>query len=120
MTDCDFDKVAVAVKLLDYGNLTFERGTSGITVFKTMYDMRVRIKILKDKGSIRISADDIFHSWVYKNRSISLKQADYYQISETDTQRLGIAFTYTFGKDTFTRKSKHRDNALDEEKSRLQ
>lgn len=79
----------------------------------------IQKKILKDKGSIRISADDIFHSWVYKNRSISLKQADYRQISETDTQRVGIAFTYAFGKDTFTRKSRHKDNALDEERSRL-
>jgi hypothetical protein len=80
----------------------------------------IQKKILKDKGSIRVSMDDIFHSWVYKNHSVSLKNADYSQISFTDTQRVGIAFTYAFGKDTFTGKSRHRDNALDDEKSRLQ
>lgn len=80
----------------------------------------IQKKILKNKGSVRIYMDDIFHSWVYNNRSVSLKNADYSQISTSDTQRLGIAFTYAFGKDTFTRKSRHRDNALDEEKSRLQ
>ncbi|SFF01363.1 Outer membrane receptor proteins, mostly Fe transport [Chitinophaga sp. CF118] len=79
----------------------------------------VQKKILKGKGSIRISVDDIFHSWVYHNRSMSLKQTQYYQISESDTQRVGLSFSYSFGKDTFTRKSKHRDNALDEEKSRM-
>jgi hypothetical protein len=83
-------------------------------------NMGIQKKILKDKGSIRVSMDDIFHSWVYRNHSVSLKNADYYQIATTDTQRVGIAFTYAFGKDTFTRKSRHRDNALDDEKNRLQ
>ena len=82
-------------------------------------NMGIQKKILKDKGSIRVSMDDIFHSWVYKNHSVSLKNADYYQIATTDTQRVGIAFTYAFGKETFTRKSRHRDNALDDEKNRL-
>jgi hypothetical protein len=79
----------------------------------------VQKKIWKDKGSVRLAFEDIFHSWVYKNRSVALKQADFRQTSETDTQRVGVSFTYRFGKDTFKRKSKHRDNALDEEKGRI-
>jgi len=76
-------------------------------------------KVLKGKGSVRFNAEDIFHSWVYHNRSVALKNTQYFQITETDTQRFGLAFTYSFGKDTFKRKSKHNDNALDEEKNRM-
>jgi hypothetical protein len=64
--------------------------------------------------------EDIFHSWKYENRSIGLKQAYYYQTSESDTRRFGLAFTYSFGNEIFARKSKHRDNSLDEEKGRMQ
>jgi len=76
-------------------------------------------KIFHDKGSIRLSMDDIFHSWKYENRSVALKQAYYYQTSVSDTQRIGLAFTYNFGNELFKRKSRHRDNALDEEKQRM-
>jgi len=50
MTDCSFDKGAVALKLIDRGSIAFDRGTQGMTLFKTKYEYRVRIKILKDKG----------------------------------------------------------------------
>lgn len=50
MTDCPFDKGAEAVKLIDYGKMYFDRGTAGVTLFKTVYEYRIRIKILKDKG----------------------------------------------------------------------
>ncbi len=50
MTDCSFDKGADAVKLIDWGNLYYDRGTAGISLFKTIYEKRVRIKVLKEKG----------------------------------------------------------------------
>ena len=50
MKDCDFDPGAVAVRLLDVGDMFYDRGTAGITFLKTIYNKRVRIKILKDKG----------------------------------------------------------------------
>ena len=76
-------------------------------------------KIMKDKGTIRLSMDDMFHSWIYHNKSVSLKQAQYFQISESDTQRVGFAFTYRFGKEDSSRKRRHNDNASDEEKGRV-
>ncbi|MBE7170059.1 MAG: outer membrane beta-barrel protein [Williamsia sp.] len=76
-------------------------------------------KILKDRGSLRLSVDDLFHSWVYHNRSVSVKQAQYFQVSESDTQRAGIAFTYRFGRDDNAKKRRHTDNAADEEKGRV-
>ena len=97
----------------DYNGQTF---TSG------MYRVNAGIqkKIWKDKGSIRLNVDDIFHSWVYQNGSVGLANAQYFQTIRNDTQRVGLGFAYRFGSDTFARKSKHKDNALDEEKGRMQ
>ncbi|MEO5684652.1 MAG: TonB-dependent receptor [Chitinophagaceae bacterium] len=79
----------------------------------------VQKKIWKDKGSIRLSFDDILHSWINHNKSVGLKQAQFYQVTESDTQRIGIAFTYRFGKSSFARKSKNNNNASEEEKGRV-
>jgi hypothetical protein len=79
----------------------------------------VQKKIWKDKASLRISVDDVFHSWIRHNRSVSIKQAQFFQTNESDTQRIGVAFTYRFGKDTFARKRRHNDNAADDEKGRV-
>lgn len=98
------------------------RDLNGQTFTAGMYRANAGLqkKVLKEKGSIRFNMDDIFHSWKYKNRSVALKQAYYFQTSQSDTRRFGLAFTYSFGSETFARKSKHRDNALDDEKSRMQ
>ena len=50
VTDCSFEKGAIAYKIIDWGNVYYERGTEGISLFKQVYEKRVRIKILKDKG----------------------------------------------------------------------
>jgi len=50
LKDCDFDKGADAMVLIDYGNTYYDRGTVGFSPFKTVYVRRTRIKILKEKG----------------------------------------------------------------------
>ncbi len=50
MTECEFDKGAPAVKLIDYGTVDYQRGIPGHSYFKTVYKKRSRIKILTDKG----------------------------------------------------------------------
>ena len=35
MKDCDFDKGADALVLIDYGNMYYDRGTVGFSSFKT-------------------------------------------------------------------------------------
>lgn len=47
LTDCEFDKNAVAYKLIDFGDVHYVRGNTG---FDVETKRRVRIKILKDKG----------------------------------------------------------------------
>ncbi|WP_165841037.1 outer membrane beta-barrel family protein [Larkinella punicea] len=114
--------------------LKFEKGWNGeITGFfvtkdlngQRITDPRYRInlavqkKVLKDKGSVRLLAEDLFHSWKQKDRTVSLKQADAFHTQATDTRRIGVAFSYRFGKETFARKRRHNDNAADAEKGRV-
>ncbi|MCE6988708.1 outer membrane beta-barrel protein [Dyadobacter sp. CY323] len=105
----------------ELGGYYASRDFTGQTVTNGMLRVNASIqkKIWDGKGSIRLSAEDIFHSWVYHNRSIGLINSEYFQTSRTDTQRIGAAFTYRFGKDTFARKRRHNNNASDEEKERL-
>ena len=56
MTDCEFDKGASAMVLIDWGKTYYDRGTVGYSQFKTIFEKRTRVKILKEKG---ISVADI-------------------------------------------------------------
>lgn len=80
----------------------------------------IQKKIWKGKGTVAMNFEDLFHSWVYHNRSFSIRQSDYYQVNRTDTQRITIAFNYKFGKETFARKRRHNNNASDDEKGRVE
>ncbi|WP_169720056.1 outer membrane beta-barrel family protein [Dyadobacter alkalitolerans] len=105
----------------ELGGYYASRDMNGQTLTQGMYRVNgaLQKKILKGKGSLRVAFDDLFHSWVYNNRSLSLKQSEYFQTSESDTQRISFAMTYRFGKETFARKRRHNNNASDEEKGRI-
>src|SRR5258708_39658796 len=47
MTECEYDKDAIAYKLIDYGEVHYIGGGEN---FKMTVETRERIKILKDKG----------------------------------------------------------------------
>jgi hypothetical protein len=105
----------------EFGGYYASRDLNGqaFTAGMIRFNAGVQKKIWKDKCSIRLNVEDIFHSWIYENRSIALKQAYYFQTHESDSQRIGLAITYRFGNELFARKNKHKNNALDEEKSRM-
>ncbi|MFD1140119.1 outer membrane beta-barrel protein [Larkinella insperata] len=94
---------------------------AGQTITEPRYrvSFAVQKKMLKGKGSLRFMADDLFHSWRQNDRTVSLKQAVAYHTGISDTRRVGLAFTYRFGKETFARKRRHTDNAADAEKGRV-
>ncbi|GAB3947264.1 TonB-dependent receptor [Spirosoma harenae] len=94
---------------------------SGQTITSSRYRIAAAIqkKLWQDKGSIRLTLEDIFHSWKTTDRTVSLKQIEAFHTNETDTQRIGLTFTYRFGKEAFARKRAHSDNAADVEKSRV-
>jgi hypothetical protein len=105
----------------ELGGYYASRDLNGQTVTSGMYRVNAAIqkKIWKGKGNISLSAEDIFHTWIYHNRSLSLRQSEYFQTSESDTQRVGLSLSYRFGKDTFARKRRHNNNASDDEKGRI-
>jgi hypothetical protein len=93
---------------------------SGQAISSGMYRLNAAVqkKIFKDKGAIKLGVDDMFGSWVYKNRSVSVKQAQYYETSFSDTQRFSIGFTYRFGREKFARK-RRTGSGSSEERGRL-
>lgn len=62
MKDCDFDKGADAMVLIDYGSIYYDRGTVGFSAFKTVFERRTRIKILKEKGISNADVEISFYT----------------------------------------------------------
>lgn len=105
----------------EFSGYYISRDLNGQAYTQAMFRINgaMQLKVLDGRGSIRFNADDLFHSWVYHNYSVDLRQAKYMQVTESDTQRFGLAFTYRFGNDKFKRRSKYESNGLDDEKGRL-
>lgn len=80
----------------------------------------IQKKVLKGKGSLKINAEDIFRTMRWKEETKGLKQTQSYRTSFNDTRRVGISFSYSFGKETFARKRKYNDNTADDVKERAQ
>lgn len=82
MTDCDFDKGADAVVLIDWGNIYYGRGTVGYSLFKTIFQRRTRIKILKEKGISQADIEIPYYTHNNEERILKL-DANTYNIDET-------------------------------------
>ncbi len=77
MTDCDFDKGADAVILIDWGSTFYDRGTVGYSTFKTVLQRRIRIKILKEKGISQADVEIPFYIHNKKEQVLDLKANTY-------------------------------------------
>ena len=77
MTDCDFDKGADAVVLIDYGNTFYDRGGIGFAAFKTVYERRTRIKILKEKGMAQANVRLNYYNHTNEEKILKLKAVTY-------------------------------------------
>ncbi|MDF2190396.1 outer membrane beta-barrel protein [Paraflavitalea sp. CAU 1676] len=77
-------------------------------------------KVLKGKGNLKVNVEDIFHSLKWQEETKGLKQATMVRTSTNDTQRVGLSFSYSFGKETFARKRRYNDNTADDVKERAQ
>ncbi|MHA4741934.1 outer membrane beta-barrel protein [Dyadobacter sp. MSC1_007] len=106
----------------ELGGYYASRDVNGQALTSGMYRVNggVQKKIWKGNGAVSLNFEDLFHSWIYHNRSVGIRRSDYYQVSESDTQRIGASLSYRFGKDTFARKRRHQNNASDDEKGRIE
>jgi Domain of Unknown Function with PDB structure (DUF3857) len=82
MKDCDFDKGAEALILIDYGNTYYDRGTVGFSTFKTVFQRRTRIKILKEKGIRHADIQIPFYTHNNEERILKLN-ANTYNLDES-------------------------------------
>lgn len=74
--------------------------------------------ILKEKGTLKLSVNDIFHSTIRRDNTTAKDLVAQRRV-ETDTRRIGIAFSYRFGKDTNNRKRNHNTGGAAEEQGRV-
>ncbi|MES1181716.1 MAG: outer membrane beta-barrel protein [Flavobacterium sp.] len=91
-----------------------------ITEPRYRFNAAVQKKIMKGKGTLKLSVDDIFYSWKVKVNTIGIKNASSYQTTVWDSRRVGLSFNFNFGKDTFARKRKVGENAADDLKGRVE
>lgn len=82
MKDCDFDKGADAMVLIDYGNIYYDRGTTGFSVFKTVFERRTRIKILKEKGISQANVNIQYYNRRGEERILKMN-ANTYNLDES-------------------------------------
>lgn len=81
-------------------------------------DAAVQKIILKQKGAIRVNANDIFYTFIRRENTTVDKQMYTWRSVRTDTRRIGISFSYRFGKDT-SRKRNHNAGGASEEQGRV-
>ena len=74
----------------------------------------VQKKLWKDMGSLKLSLEDIFHSWIQREESLAIRQTEQTRVNSSDTQRIGLAFSYRFGNEKWARKRKTQDGAAEE------
>ncbi|OIN55911.1 outer membrane beta-barrel protein [Arsenicibacter rosenii] len=94
---------------------------SGQTITRARFRMAagVQKKLWKDKGSLRLTLEDMFRSWKTVDRTVSLFQSEAIHTNVSDTRWIGLALTWRFGQEKFARKRSHSDNAADAEKGRV-
>ena len=74
----------------------------------------IQTKIFKDKGTLRLNANDIFYQGIRNGVINNLKLADATWKNKPDTRYIALTFTYAFGK-LFEPKSQERSGAESEQ-----
>lgn len=84
-----------------------------VTRGRFMMNLGLQYRLMKDKASLNVSFDDIFHSW--KNRAYSTNVTNAYitSLSYSDSRRAGVSLNYRFGNNKEMKKGKS-SNANDD------
>ena len=79
----------------------------------------VQKNIWKDKASLRLTLEDIFHSRKNHDQTTDIPHAAAFHTYIEDSQRIGLAFNYRFGRETNSRKRRRDNTGADEEQGRV-
>lgn len=74
----------------------------------------LRKSVFNGQGSISLNANDLFNTLNLSTRTIGINQVNAFSTRATDGRRVGLAFTYRFGKATNARKRNDNGSAVDE------
>ena len=74
--------------------------------------------IWKDKASLRLTLEDIFHTRKPHDETTDIPLTKAFHYSVEDTQRIGIALNFRFGKESNPRRRKRDNTGADEEQGR--
>lgn len=77
-------------------------------------NLGIQTKIFKDKGTLRLNANDIFYQGIRNGVINNLKLTDATWKNKPDTRYIALTFTYAFGK-LFEPKSQERSGAESEQ-----
>lgn len=78
----------------------------------------VQKKLWNNKAALKLNVEDLLHSAGQNIYSKGVKDSYYTRNDMYDSQRVGLSFSYRFGKETFARKRNHSDNTADQEQDR--
>lgn len=80
----------------------------------------IQKNLINNNATIRLKFDDLLGTGNhFSSRTIAVNQADVYNIRENDTRRVGVSFSYKFGKDANARKRKKDRGGAEEESGRV-
>lgn len=65
-------------------------------------------------GTIRLNINDIFRTMINHSQTIAINQVSAFSTRQTDTRRVGLSFSYRFGKAANARKRNNNGSAEDE------
>jgi hypothetical protein len=89
-----------------------------VLLSRSNVNFAVQKKILKGKGSIKLSVNDIFYKSINNGIIRNLKLTEANWTNKPDSRFAAVTFTYGFGK-TFKSKSEHEATGADSEKNRV-
>ncbi len=77
-----------------------------VTRARMMMNLGLQYRFMKDKASLNVSFEDIFHSWKNRNYSTNITNAYVTSLSYSDSRRVGLALNYRFGNNKEMKKGK--------------
>jgi len=90
--------------------------TYGQSSSSAIYNISAGIqkKILKGQGTIRLFANDLFHTLDMHSQTLGIDGVSAFNTRSTDTRYVALSFSYRFGKAVNARKQKDSNSAEDE------
>ncbi len=78
----------------------------------------IRKVVFNGNGTLSLNMNDIFNTAVSHSQTIGIDQVAAFSTRQTDSRRVGVAFSYRFGKSANDRKRNHNTGGVEEEKGR--